>query len=217
MAEEPMSTTGERSPEEIRRDIEATRADMGRTMNQIEDRVSPTAIRERQTERLRGRWSRIRTSVMGSPDSPSSGRSPFSGGGSGESVADKVRGQGEDAAAAVKQTPDRLQAQTRGNPLAAGAIAFGVGALVGSVLPASQREQQAASAVREQAEQPLKEGLKQVGEQTKEDLQPAVQDAADQTKQRATEAAQTTKDEAQSRAHDVQDRAREGAQQTREA
>lgn len=211
MADEPMSTTGERTPEEIRRDIEATRADMDRTMNQIEDRVSPTAIRERQTERLRGRWSRVKTSVMGSPDSP------FSGGGSGGSVTDTVRGQGEDAAAAVKSAPDRIEAQTRGNPLAAGAIAFGVGALLGSVLPASQREQEAASAVRDQAEEPLKQGLKQMGEQTKEDLQPTVQQAADQTKDRATEAAQTTKDDAQSRAQNVQDRAQQGAQQTRDA
>ena len=211
MAEEPMSTTGERTPEEIRRDIEMTRADMDRTMSQIEDRVSPTAIRERQTAKLRGRWSRVRTSVMGSPDSP------FSGGGSDGSVSDKVRGQGEHAAAAVKQTPERIETQTRGNPLAAGAIAFGAGALLGSLLPASQREQQAASALREQAEEPLKQGVREMGEQTKDDLQPALQDAADQTKQRATEAAQTTKDEAQSRAQDVQERARDGAQQARDA
>lgn len=138
-------------------------------------------------------------------------------GGDGESVGDRVRTQGQQGAEALRQAPDRIESQTRGNPLAAGAIAFGVGALVGSLLPASRGEQEAATALRDRTEEPLRQELRDAGERSKEELQPAVSDAADRTKERAGEAAQRTRDEAQQRARDVGDRAREGAQQTRES
>lgn len=228
MGEEPMSTTPqtERTPEEIRRDIEATRADMDQTMDQLETRVSPTRIKERQTAKLRGRWSRVRESIMGSAqqardsvtgtaEQVHDSVTPSSGGGA--SATDRVREQGHQAAEAVKDAPDRAKAQTRGNPLAAGTVAFGLGALVGSLLPSSEAEQQAAGKLRQEAEEPVKQKLKQAGQQSKEDLQPAVQDAAQQTKQRATDAAQNTKDEAQDRAQNVQQRAQEGADRAKKS
>lgn len=205
MGQEPMSEQGtQRTPEEIRRDIETTRADMDLTMDQLETRVSPSRIRQRQTAKVRDRWTRARESVMGSPDSTSS-----------SSTRDRIRSQGDEAVRMAKDAPDRLEAQTRGNPLAAGAIAFGVGALVGSLLPASDTEQQAARRLREHAEEPVKQELKDAGQRSKDELQPAAQDAAQQTKERAANAAQATKDEAQDRAQNVQERAREGTDRAR--
>lgn len=206
MAQEPM--TGQRGPDEIRRDIEGTRRDMDHTMDEIEGRVSPRRIRDRQTARVRGRWSRVRGSVMGSHDEGASTTG-------GHSATDRARAQGQEATDAVRAAPDRAKSQTRGNPLAAGLIAFGVGALAGSLLPSSKGEQRAATGLRERAEEPIKQEVKQAAQQSKDDLQPSVERATDETRQSAQSAAQHTKDDAQNRAGDVQQRAQQATDQTR--
>ena len=55
------------------------------------------------------------------------------------------------AQSAVTGAPAQLTSQARGNPLAAGLIAFGVGLLAGSLLPTSAAEQQAATKVKDAA------------------------------------------------------------------
>ena len=71
---------------------------------------------------------------------------------------------------------------TESDPLAAGLIAFGVGWLVSSLLPATQREQQLAqqaeSAVRDNRDTllaPAKQAAQEIGEQ----LRPAAQEAVE--------------------------------------
>jgi hypothetical protein len=106
--------------------------------------------------------------------------------------------------------------QTQGNPLAAGLIAFGVGWLVSSLLPATRKEQQLAqqaeTAFREHKDEllaPAKQAAQEVGEQ----LKPAAQQAVEEVKGTAQGAAQTVKQEGQSAAQDVQGQ----AQQSRES
>src|SRR4051794_41986204 len=53
------------SAEELRREIEATRGDLGTTIDAIGDRVSPGRIVERRTNRMRGGIRSVRESVMG--------------------------------------------------------------------------------------------------------------------------------------------------------
>jgi gas vesicle protein len=102
--------------------------------------------------------------------------------------------------------------QTQGNPLAAGLIAFGVGWLVSSLLPASQKEQQLA----QQAETALRENkdallapAKEVAQEMGEQLKPAAQDAVESVKSTAQDAAQTVKDEGQSAVEDVKGQAQD--------
>ena len=206
----PDDVARDRDPDEIRQEIADTRSRMDDTLDQIEYRVSPGRIKERQQARVRGRWQRMKSSVMGEGDD-SRGHS------SGPSRGDQAKEQGRQAAQAVKDAPDQARAQTRGNPLAAGMIAFGAGALIGSLLPSSQKEQEAAGRLRDQAEDPVKQELRDVAQRSKEDLQPAAQEAADQTKQRAQEATQETKDEAQSRADNVKQEAQGAAERTRQS
>ena len=47
----------------LRHEIQATRSDMDRTLAELEDRVSPTRIKERQAAKVRSRWDDVRTSV----------------------------------------------------------------------------------------------------------------------------------------------------------
>ena len=102
--------------------------------------------------------------------------------------------------------------QTQGNPLAAGIIAFGVGWLVSSLLPASEKEtqlaQQAETAVRDNKDAllaPAKQAAQEIGDQ----LKPAAQDAVESVKSTAQDAAATVKSEGQSAAQDVQGQAQQ--------
>lgn len=210
MDSEPM--TDQRSPEQIRRDIEETRADMDQTLDQIEYKVSPTHIRERQTAKVRSRFSEMRSTVrdnvMGSRDYGTSS--------SGPSTTDQARQKGQEAADTVRDAPDKALAQTRGNPLAAGLIAFGAGAMLGGLMPSTQAEQDAATTLKDKAEEPVKQELSDSAQRSKDDMQPAAQEAADQTKERAQEAAQRTKDDAQSRAQDVEEDASDASDRVRQ-
>jgi vacuolar-type H+-ATPase subunit H len=112
----------------------------------------------------------------------------------------------------VQQAPDTIVRQTQGNPMAAGLIAFGVGWLVSSLLPATEKErqlaQQAETAIRENKDallQPAKQAAQEIGEE----LKPAAQQAAQEVKSTAQDAAQTVKDEGQSAAQDVKGQAQD--------
>jgi ElaB/YqjD/DUF883 family membrane-anchored ribosome-binding protein len=194
-------------PDLLRREIETTRTDMGRTLEEIEDRVSPTRIKERQTERVRSRWEGIRSSVMGSADDLRD---------HGTDVAHEAQGRLDDAQQAVQQTPERIEDATRGNPLAAGLIAFGLGALAGSLFPASPPERRAAAGLQEQFEEPLKQSLKESGDEVKGELQQHAEAAVEETKQTAQQAAERVKTETQESVEHVQQRGEAAAENVRE-
>lgn len=144
-------------PELLRREIAATRADMDRTLAELEDRVSPTRIRQRQTAKVRSRWGEVKTSVMGSADAVQQ---------RGGALADQAQDSLGDAQQAVQQAPEQLESATRGNPLAAGLIAFGIGSLAGSLFPATSPERKVAGELRERVEVDVRTSAEQVQDQT---------------------------------------------------
>ena len=105
-----------------------------------------------------------------------------------------------------------------GNPLAAGVIAFGLGWLVSSLLPASQKEREVAPGqgpgpARAPAGGPAgRPGAAEV----KENLREPAQQAAQSVKETATDAASTVQDEAKSAASDVKGEAQDAGQQVRQ-
>src|SRR5918997_1759584 len=124
-----------------------------------------------------------------------------------------IRRQIEETQRELSYDVDALNEQ--GNPLAAGLIAFGVGWLVSSLMPASEKErqlaQQAEAAVRENKDAllaPAKQAAQEIGEQ----LKPAAQQAVEEVKGTAQGAAQTVKQEGQSAAQDVQGQAQDSRQ-----
>lgn len=195
MAQQPDSMTDApttQDPEQMRRDIARTREEMSTTVEAIEDRVSPRRIRDRQAARLRGRWDDARTSVMGSPDAGTD-----------------LRQRASRAGEAVQHVPDRARETTRGNPLAAGMVAFGVGALAGTLLPVTAPEQRAAARLRDEFEEPVREELQHAGQEVADHLREEVRDAGQQVKQTAQEAVDTTSQDARESAGDVRDHAQE--------
>jgi hypothetical protein len=120
---------------------------------------------------------------------------------------------GDTASSAVdtlKGTPDTVRQQAQGNPLAAGAIAFGVGVLLASVFPASEKEKQAAGQLMDKA-QPLKDELQHAGQDLAEQLKKPAREAVEQVKGVATEGGQavaaTAKDAAGTAKETAQDAA----------
>lgn len=195
--------TDPNDPDQIRREIEATRADLSNNVNALSESVKPGNVARRQVDKVMGSASDLKDRVMGSADDASSS--------AGSAIGDAA-GSVKDAAG---NAPSALTSRTRGNPVAAGLIAFGVGWLVASLIPASAAEQQAATALKERA-QPLTEGVTQAAKDVAGQLQEPLQQAAAEVKSTATDAAATVKDEATSGAQDVSGSAKDAVGEVKE-
>jgi len=184
-----MSTTTQ-SPDDIRRDIERTRAELASDVDTLHEKVSPSAIAQRRTEAVKGRLSSVKEKVMGTATT------------AGDSTTSGLHS----AADTAKSAPQSVKQQTQGNPLAAGVIAFGAGWLISSLLPASEKEKQATMQAKDKVSEhsdTLTAPLKEAAQGAKENLEPHAKHAADSVKSTATDAAANVKGEAQSAKDDL--------------
>ncbi|ADX71669.1 DUF3618 domain-containing protein [Pseudarthrobacter phenanthrenivorans] len=207
------------NPDAIRSDIEATRARLGTNVDAVADKVTPSNIVHRQTDKVKGAVTGVKEKIMGAADSASTtvqdtvhsgaghtGNAMHSTGETLHGAKDTAAAKLNDAGTAISQAPDQVKAKTQGNPLAAGLIAFGAGMLISSLIPASQKERQAADQLKTAA-QPLATQVTDAAKTVVEDLKEPAQEAMDNVKATATDAAQNVKTEGQHAATDVKDRA----------
>lgn len=191
-------------PEIIRRDIESTRTELSRDVDALTEKVSPSRVVGRRVEGAKDRFSGMKERVMGSSSDP------YDNGAVG-SVTDKASSVTSSVGDAAGQAPTVARQKTQGNPLAAGLIAFGVGWLASSLVPATQKEQEAATAAKDKASEhsdTLTAPLKEAAGNAKENLSGPTQDAVQSVKDRATDAAATVKDETSSAKDDLAGEAR---------
>jgi hypothetical protein len=179
--------TESNDPDEIREQIERTRADLSDNVNALADSVNPAHVAGRQVEKVKGAVFGVKDKVMGG-----------SGGSNSESRLSS-------AGSAVAGAPGQLTSQAKGNPLAAGLIAFGAGLLAGSLLPSSAAEQQAATKAKDAATPVLSDAAKEVSGNLRE---PA-QNAMEAVKGTATDAVSNVKDTGTSAAQDVKGQAQD--------
>lgn len=179
------------SPDEIRADIERTRRELGTDVDALADKVSPSKMVDRQTDKVKRAFGSVRERVMGAADD------------AGDSLSH--------AGAAVTDVKDRVVAKAEGNPLAVGLIAFGAGLLIATLIPASSREKDIAADIKEKA-QPVVDEVTGVVKEMGEDLKGPAQNAATAVKDSAADSVETVKAEAQAAADDV----RSQAEQSRE-
>ncbi|NHC15719.1 DUF3618 domain-containing protein [Motilibacter deserti] len=201
-------------PDQIRQDIERTRAELSSDVDALADKVSPASIAHRRVEDAKSTLTGVKEKVMGKASDAKtmvqertpglhSSDDPYAS--QGPSVGERAQGAVSSAQGAVQQAPTAVKQQAQGNPLAAGLIAFGAGWLVSSLLPASGKEQQAATQLKDKATSgPVKEKLQQAAQEVQETLRGPAQDAVQSLKSTAQDAAQTVKDEAQTAKSDVQ-------------
>ena len=78
---------------------------------------------------------------------------------------DTVSERASEARDAVRDAPGRLKRRAQGNPLAAGVIAFGLGMLVSSLIPSSEKEREAVSQLQEPVKEKAAEVAKDIGEE----------------------------------------------------
>lgn len=181
----------ETDPEVLRARIEDTRRELGTDVDALADKVTPGKIMHRQTDKVKTAVGSVKDRLMGSASD------------AGHSLGDATDEAGDLASRAV--------AQAKGNPLAVGLIAFGVGWLVSSLIPASTAETKIAAGVKDAAE-PLTREAADAAKQVGENLKQPLADAADAVKGTATDAAQNVKSETQSSTEQVRDEAKHAGQ-----
>jgi hypothetical protein len=209
--------TTSNDPDEIRADIERTRAALSDDVDDLAESVNPKNVAQRQVDKVKEAASNVKDRVMGSDDDEYSGSTV--GGVSDkayaakDAVADKayaakdtVSERASEAGEAVRQTPRRIRRKAQGNPLAAGVIAFGLGMLVSSLIPSTEKEREAVSQLQENLE-PLKEKAAEVAKDVGESVKPAAHEAAESVRETAQEGVENLKQEGQSAAQDVKDQA----------
>jgi gas vesicle protein len=179
---------------ELRQDIEQQRVDISRDVDAIGDRVSPARIVDRRTEAVKSRFRNAKEAVMGSndPADPNASRS----------VADRVSDTKDHAADlahsavdGVTGVPDRVVSGTRGNPLAAGLVAFGLGLIAATLIPSSEKEEELARQLQPQLEKASGK-VGEAGRELVEGLRPELEDAVQEVKQEASDAGQRLTGEA---------------------
>lgn len=188
----------QQNPDEIRADIERTRQDLSTNVDAVTEKVSPSKVAQRQTDKVRSTLSGWKDHVMGSADDA---------GGSAALTA-------QHAAEAAQRAPHQARRKAEGNPLAAGLIALGAGWLVASLLPPSEAEKQAAAKVKDQA-QPVAEEAKSQARSMAEDLKGPAQESAQRVQDSAAQSAETVKAEGQSQKETVTESAQASAEDVR--
>jgi hypothetical protein len=208
-------------PDQIRHDIERTQDTLRGDVNALTEKVSPARIAERRVQAARGAMGSVKEKIMGSAaDTGSSVRDTVGSAVSGvgdvaSSAAGGVSSAASSAGDALAAAPRAARQGTAGNPLAAGVIAFGAGWLVSSLLPASTKERQLASAVQDKAGEHLQPAAQQLQQATKElaeSLQGPAQQAVESVRSTAGEAASAVREEAGSAAGEVTDTAQQAKQ-----
>lgn len=183
------------SPDAIRHNIEQTRRELGSDVDALADKVSPSKMVERQTNKVKGAIGSVRDRVMGAADDAGS----------------SISHAGSSAVSNVGDLKDRAVTKAEGNPLAVGLIAFGAGLLLSSLIPASDREKEVADKVKEQA-QPLVDEVSGVAKEVGEHLREPAREAATAVKDAATESVEHVKTEAATAADDVKTQAKGAGQ-----
>ena len=200
------------NPDDIRADIERTRSELGRDVDALAEKVDPNKAMGRQTDKIRGKWTDLRESVMGSADDD---HGLHDDQGTMQQARDRAGEMTDQATQTVKDVPGQVKRRTRGNPLAAGLIALGAGWLVGSLMPATRAEQDVAATVKEKTE-PLVEEAKSVAQEMGQTLQPQAQEAVASVKDSAAAGTQHVKEEGQHRAEALRDDSREAARRVQD-
>ena len=216
-------------PDQIRREIERTQAHLSTDVDALTEKVTPSRIVARRVDRAKAVGRRLTDSVMGSDD-PAPGRryDPYGDyrdtgsprratatvSDAASSAASTISDTASSATAAVQEAPRAVRRQTRGNPLAAGLIAFGAGWLVSSLLPASREEQRLAQRATEKAAEvgrPVADAAREAAMEVKDNLQEPAQQAVGSVRDTASQAGRTVVDEGRAAAQDAQSATRDAA------
>jgi hypothetical protein len=158
------------STEQLKSDIAVRREEIGRDLEAIGNKVSPSQMVERRKESAKAKVQNVRESIMGSADSASTGAS-------------RVGGK-------VQELPDLARQRVQGSPLGVGLVAFGAGLIVASMIKPTRAEQRAVEQVQPELERAAGD-LRQAGQEAAIDLRDHAQEAVSHVSQSAKDAVQS--------------------------
>ncbi|MDT0343477.1 DUF3618 domain-containing protein [Streptomyces litchfieldiae] len=171
------------SPDRIRADIEATRAKLADDLDRLADRASPRRMAQRGGENLRASATGVRDRLRGStPGGMDRARDQ------GRRAARTTWGAATQAGESAGHAPAQATERTRGNPVVAGAVAFGAGFVAASLMPRTRAEEQAAGQVSDRAgrlAEPVREAAAESAQHLKQDATQAARKAAQNLKESA--------------------------------
>jgi ElaB/YqjD/DUF883 family membrane-anchored ribosome-binding protein len=168
--------------DQLRRNIEQTRGELGDDVDALADKVTPSKIVDRQTRKVKNAFGTAKDRVMGVVSD----------------AEDAVGG----AAQATGELPRKAVDSAKGNPIAVGLIAFGTAWLLASLVPASRKEQELAATVKDAAA-PLVNQAAEAAMDAADALREPAKEALTSVKDVASESASKVRDEAQAAAADV--------------
>lgn len=205
----------------LRDDIDYRRDRIGNTVDQISNRVNPRHVAARSSYRMRMRLINMKDTIMGNDehDYPWQRRSERGlhdesdyatmgdeGGRSRVSEAsDRATERLSQAGHAVAASPEIARRRTRGNPLAAGLVAFGGGILLGSALPSSRAEREALHRA-EPALDKARDELRDTGRELANDMKESAQESMEQVKGEAVDSRERVQNEATDAARRAKER-----------
>lgn len=177
-------------PDQIRADIERTRSALGSDVDALADKVTPSKIVDREKQKAKNALGSVKDRVFGVASDAS------------DHASDAIGSVGD----AVSSAPKRVAGKAEGAPIAVGLIAFGAGLLVSALLPASTKERQLASDLKDAA-QPLVDDVTEAAKEAAGHLKDPAADALAAVKEQATDSAEQVKADATSAVDDVKDEA----------
>jgi len=204
----------ETDPEVLRAEIARTRAELSGNVDALTETANPKNIADRQVTKVKSAARGVREHLMGAPDDPDDSGTVGDRVGAVTDRASGALGSVQDRASGAVDTvtdaPRQLQRKARGNPLAAGLIAFGIGYLISGAIPASAKEQQVASRLQDKAA-PLTDKVREAASEAADRLREPAQEAVASIKDTATDAVATVKDQGTTAKDDVQGQVHDSA------
>jgi gas vesicle protein len=177
--------------DELRRQIEEKRSDLGETVEAIGDRVMPGRVIERRKNQISGGFRSVADRFVG--------------------TAQDVQHAVGDAAGSVHGAPGAVRSQTQGAPLLTGALALAAGFLAAVVFPASEAEKRASGQLMDKVE-PVKAELASVGQEVADHLKEPAKQAVEEVKAVATDGVDAVKDTAKDAAEQTTAGAKDAAE-----
>lgn len=172
--------------DDLRRDMQMRRTAISDTVDQIQNRVTPSHMAARGRYRVRARMGRWKDNIMGQAREHDAGV---------RERAEEMKGRASDMTGSVRQAPSAVERYTRGNPWAVGFIAVGAGALIGSMLPETRQERRMAHRIQPQMERAASE-VAHTGRDMAEDMKATAQEGASRVQEKAKSAGQEIKEDA---------------------
>jgi hypothetical protein len=169
--------------DQLTTDIADTRDRMSTHLDELQDKVSPSAIVDRRKQAARAKVGGLREKAFGTARSATDALPSAPSGPSASDAADTAR------------------QQFQGAPIAAGLAAFGLGMVIAARVPASDAESRAAVQVKDAVQdkaQPLVDDAKQAATDLGQNLKDSAVTSAQQVKDTGVDAVATVKDEGRS-------------------